>query len=94
MPSKIDVRHRKENKIMRVHIATPTSARTGKRIRRLRLEMGLSQKKLGVAANLSGNHISSVERGIENISPEARERVAKALNTTDKYLRTGRKADK
>jgi transcriptional regulator with XRE-family HTH domain len=74
----------------RVHVATPASARTGKRIRKLRLELGLTQEKLGRKSKLSQNHISNVENGVENISAASRARVAKVLKTSDDYLRTGK----
>ena len=75
----------------RIHIATPASARTGRRIHRLRVASGLSQSALGGMSDLSQNHISNVENGVENISAEARMRVAAALGTTDRYLKIGRK---
>lgn len=53
---------------------------TGKKIRRLRNDLGLSQEKLAEKANLDYRSIGAAERGERNLSLESLVRVAKALN--------------
>ena len=73
----------------RIHIATKESKEVGLRIRELRISANLTQKKLGEMASISGNHISSIETGVENISDDAISRVAEALQTSFSYLKNG-----
>ncbi len=51
----------------------------GRRMKRLRLENGFSQEKLGDVAGLHRTYIGSIERGEQNISVENIEKIAKAL---------------
>lgn len=52
----------------------------GERIRKLRLEDGLSQEKLAFQSNLDRTYIGSVERGERNIAIINLNKIAKALN--------------
>lgn len=51
----------------------------GARVRARRLELGLSQEELGVAASLHRTYIGSMERGERNVSLLNIVRVAEAL---------------
>lgn len=54
----------------------------GNRIRELRTNIGFSQEKLALAANLDRTYIASVENGKRNISIVNLEKIIKALNCT------------
>lgn len=54
--------------------------KVGTRIRELRNNMGLSQEKLALAADLDRTYIASVENGKRNISIVNLEKIVKALN--------------
>ncbi len=58
----------------------------GRRIRKARLERGLSQEALGFEAGLDRTYVSSVERGKRNISLLNIHRLAKALGLKAKDL--------
>lgn len=51
----------------------------GKRLRELRENKGLTQEALAHEANLDRTYISSIERGVRNVSLENIERLASAL---------------
>lgn len=51
-------------------------------VRRIRLEKKLTQEEVAEAADLHPNYISSVERGLRNISICNIERIAIALDVT------------
>jgi transcriptional regulator with XRE-family HTH domain len=51
----------------------------GKKIRKYRKLLGLSQEKLAEIANLHRTYIGSVERGERNITLDSLENIAKAL---------------
>lgn len=51
----------------------------GKRIRKIRLKVGLSQEELGFKANVHRTYIGSIERGEQNISLDNIARLAKTL---------------
>ncbi len=53
--------------------------RLAKRVRRLRVARGWSQEVLADAAGLHRTYIGSIERGERNVSLEAMERIAQAL---------------
>ena len=54
----------------------------GKRVRKARNAIGLSQEELAHEADSNRTYISDVERGTRNPSIEIVERIAKALNVT------------
>jgi len=58
----------------------------GNNIRIYRLKKNLSQKELGVIANLDKNYIGGVERGERNISLKNLFKIATSLDTTIKSL--------
>ncbi len=64
-------------------------ARVGTRIKRLRTDLGLSQRQLS-GPRLSYAYISRVESGDRTPSLSALIALAKKLNTTALYLATGR----
>lgn len=56
--------------------------KVGSRIRELRLNAGLSQEKLALAAGLDRTYIASVENGKRNISIVNLEKIILALNSS------------
>ena len=54
-------------------------ARVGPNVRRLRVALGLSQEAFAVDAGLDRTYISRIERGLENPSVMALEKIARAL---------------
>jgi len=54
----------------------------GKRVRKARKSIGLSQEELAHEADSNRTYISDVERGTRNPSIEVVERIAQALNVT------------
>jgi transcriptional regulator with XRE-family HTH domain len=53
----------------------------GKVLRRHRIASGLTQEKLAEAASLHHTYVSLIERGIANVSLDAAQRLAVALDT-------------
>ena len=51
----------------------------GRNVRRLREEVGLSQEKLALEADLDRTYVSGVERGVRNPTIVVVARIAKAL---------------
>ena len=58
----------------------------GKRVRELRMGLGLSQEQLAERAGLHRNYIGGVERGERNIGLLNVDRLAAALNSRLSYL--------
>lgn len=58
----------------------------GARLRRLRVEAGLTAAMLATSANLSLTHMCDIERGRRTPSAPLLRRIAKALNTEPKKL--------
>ncbi len=58
----------------------------GQNIRDLRLAKRWSQEKLAWTSHLSSNYLSSLERGIVNVSIDVLERLAKSLEVEVKNL--------
>lgn len=56
--------------------------KVGSRIRELRIDAGLSQEKLALAAELDRTYIASVENGKRNISIVNLEKIIKALDSS------------
>jgi len=52
----------------------------GLRLKKLRMERGLSQEQLGLIAELDRTYISGIERGIRNVGLINIFRIARALN--------------
>lgn len=52
----------------------------GLHLKKLRLERGLSQERLGMIAELDRTYISGIERGVRNVSLANIFRIAQALN--------------
>jgi transcriptional regulator with XRE-family HTH domain len=57
----------------------PVTVRFGRRVRRLRLNSGLTQEQLAKAAGLDAKHIGVIERGVKSSSFPAVARLANAL---------------
>ncbi len=58
------------------------SIKFGKRMKRLRLDKGMSQGDLAKLLNVHPTYISQIERGIWNISLKNVEKIAKALGVS------------
>jgi transcriptional regulator with XRE-family HTH domain len=56
--------------------------RFGARVRRLRLERGVSQEAFAHAAGLDRTYVSGIERGVRNVSLRTVERVARSLEVS------------
>ena len=66
-----------------------TAREFGKRIRKRRLELGISQEKLADLAGLHRTYVGSVERGERNVSFLNILRLAKALKEDPGKLMAG-----
>ena len=56
--------------------------KVGNKIKKFRLDAGLSQEKLALNADLDRTYIPSIEKGERNISIVVLEKLAKALNVS------------
>jgi transcriptional regulator with XRE-family HTH domain len=56
--------------------------RFGKRVRAIREQKDISQEKLGELAGLHRTYVSTLERGLRNVSLVNIEKLAKALGVT------------
>ena len=65
-------------------------AEVGKRVRKLRLERGLTMAKLAEAADLSNQYLSEIERGQKSMTVLKLRSLALALNVSADYLIFGR----
>jgi len=54
--------------------------RFGKKVRKCRIELGISQEELAVRAGFHRTYIGMIERAEKNITLESIEKVCKALN--------------
>ena len=63
--------------------------RLGKRVRELRVEKGLSQEGLALAAGLDRSYVGGVERGQRNIAVLNLKKIAHALGVKPSQLLEG-----
>jgi transcriptional regulator with XRE-family HTH domain len=68
--------------------------RFGKRLRRIREKVGVSQEKLAEMAKLHRTYVSSVERGRRNISLLNIDRLARALDVSLRALMPDSRPDR
>ena len=61
----------------------------GKRIKARRVSLGMKQMELAERIDISNNHISSIERGIERPGLESFIRICDVLDVTPDYLLLG-----
>lgn len=61
----------------------------GERVRRLRLDRGLTQEDLAHKTELSEETINRIETGVTRVLGEFRERIAAALDVSEEYLQNG-----
>jgi transcriptional regulator with XRE-family HTH domain len=59
-----------------------------RKVRVLRLERGYSQEKLAELAGIDRTYVSSIERGLRNVSIDNIERLCKALGTSPAHMLT------
>lgn len=57
----------------------PSPNPLGERIKKLRLEQGLTTRELGRRAGLSANSISTIERGVQTLTVNSLEKIAAGL---------------
>src|SRR2546426_3576018 len=74
------------------HGPTSPEETIGERLRRVRVERGLSQRELA-APGVSYAYISRIEAGTRQPSVKALRKLARTLNVTPAYLETGRDID-
>jgi transcriptional regulator with XRE-family HTH domain len=60
--------------------------RFGDTVRKLRLELGISQEELAERADLHRTYIAGIERGGRNITLRSAEKIARALKVSVSYL--------
>ena len=58
----------------------------GAKLKRLRLEKGLSQEKLALKSGIDRTYLPGIEKGERNVSIEVLERLAKALDLKPSQL--------
>ncbi|EHQ89803.1 helix-turn-helix domain-containing protein [Desulfosporosinus youngiae] len=58
----------------------------GKRVRKLRQALGISQEELAFSSNLHRTYISDIERGTRNVSLDNIYKIAVALDVSPKDL--------
>jgi transcriptional regulator with XRE-family HTH domain len=63
--------------------------RLGNKIKKRRIELGLSQEALAFEAGLHRTYIGAVERGEKNVSIRSLKKIAVALKSNISFLTTG-----
>lgn len=58
----------------------------GKKIKKMRLEKGISQETLAFLADLDRTYIPSIEKGERNVSIVVIEKLARAFKVSPKYF--------
>lgn len=58
------------------------TSRVAWNVRRIRVELGLSQERLGIDSGVDRSYVSRLERGLENPTIAMLDRIARALNVT------------
>lgn len=71
----------------------PESLEIGKRIKKCRKNLGMTQEKLEEVSGVSQNHISSLERGVSQLGLDALMKLAPALQVSMEYLLTGKESE-
>ena len=66
--------------------ATPTRIRLGKRIRKYRKRLKISQEELGFRAGLHRTYIGAIERAEQNVSIDNIHKIARALKVSPSEL--------
>lgn len=66
----------------------PSLVALGASIRRVRKELGISQEKLALAAEVDRSYLGRVERGDNNVAMLTLVKIAQGLNTTVTQLVT------
>lgn len=64
----------------------PSLVALGASIRRARMELGISQEKLALAAEVDRSYLGRVERGDNNVAMLTLVKIAQGLNTTVTHL--------
>lgn len=70
-------------------LASDARVLLGRAVRKRRLKLGLSQERLGEAADLHRTYIADVERGARNLSLLSILKISQALRTTPSRLLEG-----
>ncbi|OGK11315.1 transcriptional regulator [Candidatus Roizmanbacteria bacterium RIFCSPHIGHO2_01_FULL_37_16] len=66
--------------------ATPTRKQLGRRIRKLRKKLKISQEELGFRSGLHRTYIGSIERTEQNVSVDNIHKIARALKVSASEL--------
>ena len=66
---------------------------TGRRIKKVREEMGFSQESFSECLNISRNHLARIEVGLRSASIELLIAISEMSNLTLDYLAMGKKPD-
>ncbi len=66
--------------------ATPNRKLLGKKIRKLRSKLGISQEELGFKSGLHRTYIGAIERAEQNVSIDNIHKIARALKVPPQEL--------
>ena len=67
-------------------LASPTRKLLGKKIRKFRKKLGISQEELGFRAGLHRTYIGAIERAEQNVSIDNIHKIARALKVSPSEL--------